>query len=350
MLAGLLATVALTFGLQMGNPWTIGADLTMCAAAAATGRWTRTASLTVLLALTPYFTFPAEWVTFGEYGPLIPILGCSIRGLRRERNWVSAGALLVLTALQIHDYPGRGDLYLLGGIIWAVIIATLWLIGAGFAAAKEAQREAQRAALAHQRLVLARDLHDTVARTVARVSLQASLAKESDAVNGMDQAIKGLHQIGVELRWVMVLLRELDVNVASNLTPGSLKALTDLVQQSLATRGMPMTVVLDGDDATIPGELHLIVTKCLDEAAANVERHGKQGHPCALLATVTDDALDLILINECEGEGVGTSQGGLGLLGVRELLGQVGGQVTTEREGTQWILQMKVPLARDEFA
>lgn len=337
VLAGLLAAVALTFGARMGNPWTISADLTMCVAAAATGRWPRAASIVVVLALAPYFAFPPQWVTFGEYGPLIPILGCSIRGLRRERNWVSAAVLLVLTALQVHDYPGPGYLYIFGGLVWVAIIAALWLIGAGFAAARSA-------ALAEQRLILARDLHDTVARTVARVSLSASQAKQSGSIDEMSQAIEGVHQIGAELRWMMALLREPDTATDSNRTPGSVSGLTAQVQRVLSAQGIPVTVAAEGNDRAIPGDLVLIISKCLGEASANVERHGKPGHPCALLATVTDQSLDLVLINECNNDESPSGRIGLGLTGCREILTAVNGQITTKREGTQWILQMKVPL------
>lgn len=130
---------------------------------------------------------PTPVGTFGEYGPLIPILGCSIRGLRRERNWVSAAVLLVLTALQVHDYPGPGYLYIFGGLVWVAIIAALWLIGAGFAAARSA-------ALAEQRLILARDLHDTVARTVARVSLSAGQVRRG----GVRLILRGSGREGLE--------------------------------------------------------------------------------------------------------------------------------------------------------
>lgn len=349
VLAALLATVALTLGAQMGNAYTISADMAMCIAAAATGRWTRPACFVVIVALAPYFLFPPAWVTLGEYGPLIPILGTGMRGLWRERRWISSAALLVLTALQYHDYPDRGPLFLFGGLVWAGVIAALWLVGTGFTALRHAQQEAQRTALIEQRLVLARDLHDTVARTIARVAMQAAHAEELGRSEDIKQVTEGLHQIGTELRWVMSLLREPEPLRRPRPAPGSISSVTYQVQQALTARGIPTTIAIEGDEGRVSAELLATLSKGLDEAAANVERHAQPGHPCALLITITGQAVDIVMTNECRFESPRSHYGGMGLTGIRELFAQIGGLVTVRQEGTQWVLRMTAPLRQGGY-
>lgn len=344
-LAGMLAGVALLVGFQMGNPLTLTADLAASIAAAATWRWPRTAAFALAVVVCVYFWFPPEWVTLGEYAPLVPILGLGIRGMRRERALVSGGFLLLLTGLQFHDYPNGGLLVLLGGLVWAVLMAVLWLVGDLFTALRRAQAESERSALSRQRITLAQDLHDTVARSLSRVSMSAIKAEQSGSRSDIDQVIQGLHLLGTELRWVMNLLRDQENPSRLARPAGSLRAAALDVAAALDGLGFATTVAFDGcDPERVPALLTRVLQTTMEEAAANVERHGEPGRPCAILITIEADSVDLVMINQVKVAGAGVVGSGVGLVGVRERVAQVGGRVSTQQEGKQWVLRITVPM------
>ena len=178
LLSAILAALSLVLGLQVSQPWALTLDVAMCVAAGCTVRWPKAAGVALGMLLFGYFLVPAGSVSLGEYAPLIPILGTGIRNLRLARRWMTAGYGTILFALQYQDYPGS-ILFLLGGVVWAALISVLWLIGNAFAAFRQAAAEAHAAAMVQQRISLARDLHDTVARDLSRASLRAQLAQQS---------------------------------------------------------------------------------------------------------------------------------------------------------------------------
>lgn len=140
-----------------------------------------------------------------------------MRGQRRQRAWMSVGFGTVLTALTYRDYPDD-SLFFLGVLVWAVLIAVLWLIGDLFTVYRRAQAEAAAHTVLQERLVLARELHDSTARTLARVLLDAERAAANGAGSpDLQELATGVRQASEELRRSIGLLRTLDPIVAPNL-------------------------------------------------------------------------------------------------------------------------------------
>ena len=183
VLATLLASLAIILDVHGGQMISVLLDLAACTAAATTAKWPRAGSAALAVILALYILIPREWGTMGEYSALIPILGTGIRGNKQLRVVISVVYLVILTAVQYHDYPERGALFLFAGLTWGVLFAACWVIGDLFSSLRRNHAASERAALAEQRLTLARDLHDTIARSITRLSLTARLARDSGNLN-----------------------------------------------------------------------------------------------------------------------------------------------------------------------
>lgn len=345
VLALLLAALSITIGWHLGLPLSIALDVAACAAAALTVRWPRAAGVALAVILLCYLPAPREWPFMGEYAPLIPILGTGMRGRRRERLVLTLGYWPILLAIQFADY-GLDAKVLFGGLLWAVLIAVLWVIGNAFTAYRKAQEEARAAALTQQRLGLARDLHDSLARTLSHLILRARKAAATGDTAALEPLADGISQAAGELRWLLSALREPD-SVPSLDSTGSLATTISQVIDDLAARGHPTAVTIEGQLDRIPPPVAEVLAGVAREAAANIERHGAEGRPCTLVASIDDTAVDLAFINEVPAKASLSDSGtqSMGLLGAAERLATVGGTLETREEGRQWITRVTVPMS-----
>ncbi|HOQ52459.1 MAG TPA: histidine kinase [Micropruina sp.] len=344
VLATLLSSLALILDLRGGHMVTLILDLAACAAAATTARWPRAGSAVLAALLAGHLLVPREWSTMGKYAALIPILGTGIRGNRQLRVVISVVYLVILTAVQYHDYPERGALFLFAGLTWGVLFAACWVIGDLFSSLRRNHAASERAALAEQRLTLARDLHDTIARSITRLSLTARLARDSGNPAELDTVIDDIHQIGNELRWVMTVLNDPTQTRLAESSTGSLQSTISGIQASLTKHGFPTTVTLEGDDlAIIPEPIQHALNDVFAEAAANIDRHAKRGRPCAILGQVDAYQAEFLIINEHDPTDATTGTH-MGLDGMRQRLHPYSGAIETRQENPRWTLHITVPL------
>lgn len=351
LLAAMLATLSLTLGLQVSVPWALALDIAMCVAAAFTVRWPEVAGVALGTLLVGYFFVPRGSLSLGEYAPLIPLLGTGMRGLRRVRLWMTVGYGVILAALQYRDYPG--DIrFLLGSMVWATLIAVLWLIGNTFAAFRRAQADARAAALLQQRLSLARDLHDTVARDLSRASLGAQLAQQSLDPAEMGAVVGEIQTAMSHLRLLMALLRDPSSETAGQgagaRPPGELLR---RATKTLEAAGFTAALTIDGNPDDIPPTLWSTIGAVVGEASSNIERHALRPGRCALILSVDQSLIDMVFINEIESsveDPPGSSDSAMGLLGVRERLTPIGGQLDAAQEDKRWITRVRIPLAAQQ--
>ncbi len=344
VLAALIAAMAVMLGWHLGYPLSIALDVAACVAAALTVRWPRAAGATLAVLLALYIVVPREWALMGEYAPLIPILGMGMRGRRPERLVMTLVYWPILVAIQFRDY-GLDITVLFAALMWAALIAILWVIGNVFTAYRNAQERARVAALTQQRLSLARDLHDSLARNLAHLILRARKAAAAGDADALEPLADGIAEAASELRWLLGALREPDAVPVLG-AGGSLATTMTEVIDELTERGFPTAVTIEGDLNRVPPRASEVLAGVAREAAANIERHGAEGRPCTLVASIDDDAVDLAFINEVSSTGPdpGSGSRSMGLLGASERLATVGGVLETRREGRQWITRVTIPL------
>lgn len=343
VLSSLLAAISIFVEWRTGNAMALTLDLVACLAAGCVVRWPRSATIALAAVLLTYLVTPREWVTFGEYAALIPVLSAGMRGDRPRRTITTAAYLVVLTALQYHDYPGD-LLFLYGGVVWAVLFAAMWLLGDVFTAYRKAQQHAAQLALAQQRIALARDLHDTIMRSLTRLSLRVQLAEAEPDPGVLPSVAEALHQTATELRWMLTLLRDGDAAFLEPAQPHTLSVLLQATRTNLEQRGFEVTITAEGALADIPLSVVRVLGPVISEAEANIERHGQPKTQCAMIISVTKTDLDMVFINTVGTAPDGHKGSALGLLGATERLAPIGGTLSANQEGTKWVTRILVPV------
>ena len=341
-LAIVLASLCIALGLIAREPVGIALGVAACLGAALAVRWPHASSIALGVVLAVYAFAPNQLGQIGQYAPLIAVLGAGMRGKRQLRFGMALGFWLVHVAALFIAY-GNSWTSVFRALIWTALTAMIWAIGDTFSAYRNAQHELRAAALTQQRLSLARELHDSLSRTLVRLSLQARAAAAANDPSALNEIADGIGQASSELRWLLSALREPDATVPTA-SSGSLAArMTQLLEQ-LDERGFPVTMTVDGDLDTVPPGVAEVVATVANEAMANVERHGVQGRPSSLLASVDADSLDLAVVNEIAAHSQNASARSMGLLGAAERLATVGGSIESRPEGSRWITRITVPL------
>ncbi len=297
------------------------------------------------LVLALYIVAPKEWASMGQYAALIPILGSGMRGQRRARLRMSIAYLAILAAVQIRDY-GPGEQSALAALVWATLIAVLWLIGSAFVAFRKAQADLHAAALVQERLSLARDLHDNLTRSLVRLSLRAREAAAARDLTALEPLANDIAGATAEVRWILATLRDPGTTPARH-EHNSLTTTLQTLASGLDSIGHPTTVTIDGDLDHIPARVQEVCIDVAQEAAMNVQRHATPNSACAIIASCDAKSIDFAIINEV-GETPARNEPpspSMGLLGVGERLSAIGGTLVARQEGHRWITRISAPLA-----
>ncbi len=213
-------------------------------------------------------------------------------------------------------------------------------------AEEDQEREAARR-VAEERVRIARELHDTVAHSMATITVQAGSAlhvlddRPTDDLRAALGAIRDTSKEALrELRATLGLLREGgEPEDYGSAGLDRLPALVDAVRAA----GVPVTLEICGRPAPLSPAADHSAYRILQESLTNVLRHaGPQARagvrvsydPAGLAIEVTDDGI-----------GPGPEhQGGHGLNGMRERAEAVGGTLTAGgRAGGGFVVSARLP-------
>ncbi|MEJ8277726.1 sensor histidine kinase [Pseudonocardia spirodelae] len=206
-----------------------------------------------------------------------------------------------------------------------------------------------RDALARERLRVARELHDVVAHHVSAIAVQAGAARLATDPAARAEA---LGHIGDSAERVAGALPEL-----ASLTPDprgtdlSPAGVDGLVAPS-RTAGLPLAVRVTGTPAASPGEAELFARRIVTEALTNTLRHAGptptrvhvEHRPDAVAVEVADDG-------PVPGHRADPAGSGLGLVGMRERVALLGGDLHTGGDGGGWTVRAvlpRTPLVRED--
>lgn len=353
VLAAVLAVLVVVLDRLTDRPWqAMTLDLCACAAAAATSRWPRAAgtvlgAILLSYALLPALLLPARWATLGEYALLIPILGAGMRGNRIARRVMSVAYLVILYAVSLANTPA-GESAVPSWIVWTTVVAVLWLIGNTVFAMTEAQRKARRADLLLQRQALARQLHDTVARSFAHITLTAERARlrehpvESDWELIADTARRG----NDELRLLMALLRDpVETGVRADDRSKPLGEALAAAQDSLSGLGFQVSMVVNGDPHRLSDIELGVLTSAIGEGCANIVKHAEPESRCGIILDIGEKAAELVLINQPRTSVTsGPQPVSMGLDSLASTLAGVGGELRVDSQPQQWTTRILLPV------
>jgi signal transduction histidine kinase len=204
----------------------------------------------------------------------------------------------------------------------------LWRAEVSSRLAGEAEQRVQ-----HERLALARDLHDVLAHTVSVVTLHADVAAEAladgdtaAAQTAIGRVRKASGEAGRELRGTLTALRTAPAppavsttRVASAVSTAPVLArLGDLIADA------PVDLTVEGEARSLPMVVDATAYRIVQEALTNARRHAP-GRPVRVTVSYRPGELSLRIINETTSTIAGPQ--GYGLRGMRERVGLLGGSL-----------------------
>lgn len=354
--AGLVAVVAavVVAGVQLSGeatawgPRLLGMPLLLAAAGALW--WSDRAPVPVLVGTA--VAALAYYVAGGPPGPepvpfVVALYGVAWAGYRRITILaVPVAVLAVVVADQwmarVSGAPAEGgDLV----AVAAVLVAAVAL--GELARARDGQRRALREqAAAEERLRIARELHDTLAHQLTVISVQAAgaLRRRETRPELAYPTLETIRRVAgealTELRQVLGVLR---AGPEPALPPADKSPVRGLagVRGLAAQAGVEASVTIAGEAAPLPSTVEHVAYRVIQEALTNVARHSGTTQAEVRLTYGRDDLLVEVLDR---GRG-GDPAGGFGLAGMRERVGELGGELAAgPRSGGGFAVRARLPL------
>lgn len=213
----------------------------------------------------------------------------------------------------------------------------------------EAERKTSAAqAVALDRLTIARELHDVVAHHISVMGIQAAAARRMQgrdpdkASQSLELVERSAHTAIEELHGLLRTLRTPEQHEPSA-TLG-IAHLAKLIAETEAS-GVPATLMVVGEARPLPMLVDVALFRVAQEALTNVRKHAGSGATAEVRLRFSERRVEIEISNTGVRRDLGshTSGSGLGLQGMRERMGAVGGEVLTDwRESGGFIVRATV--------
>jgi signal transduction histidine kinase len=193
---------------------------------------------------------------------------------------------------------------------------------------RESEEEAKRA-VADERLRIAQELHDVVAHSMGVIAVQAGVGAHvidddpAEAKRSLEAIATTSRGTLVEIRRLLGVLRS-DGDAAYQPAPGL--ADLDRLVADVGGAGLDVALCIDGERGDVPPGVDLTAYRIVQEALTNVLKHAGPAHTTVTVG-YEPGALRLEIADDGRGVNGRASQGGHGLLGMRERVGVYGGSL-----------------------
>jgi signal transduction histidine kinase len=195
--------------------------------------------------------------------------------------------------------------------------------------AERTREEEARRRVAEERLHIARELHDVVAHHIAVINVQAGVASHlitaqpEAAAEALGHVRRSSRAVLDELSGLLgVLRRPEESDTPTEPAPG--KAQLDQLVGAFRASGLDLKSTLTGEVQELPATVDLVAYRVVQEALTNAHRHGTDTARLSVVYTPSEIILE---ITNALGSQPHTGGSGLGLVGMRERAGAVGGAI-----------------------
>lgn len=353
-LAALLFVLEIVSGTPSSTPAGMEFTFLVCLALALAGWLPVIGGGLYVISMLASIVIPDQYVTL-----TLPILGLyAVCAEWVSRRWYVPAALafVVVEGAQMATTTSvTGELY--GMALGAAIV-----LGAGFgiqwskrhaaaledrATAAEYQAEEARGARDAVARGLARALHDTASRDLARIIMTSqSIARRSTDRAAAEDAEHLTELASHAMRSIRSLMSDADDTDSSSRRP-----LTEVIGecvQMLTGRGITMTADLpESPDTLFPPRSLAVLNLAVQEGAANVLKYARENSSAYLtVEQLPDGGVGLTLVNEISPvsqDARGALSGGYGLDNLSEVVAGEGGTVHYGSSGAMWRLVVSVP-------
>jgi signal transduction histidine kinase len=296
-------------------------------------------------------TTPAVALVVAAYS-----VGAHTEGMRTS---IGAAGVAALIAANVLEQFSLGDLLFI-----TMILGGAWLAGQAIRYRRDRERtlerltvdlerereEKARAAVAAERVRIARELHDVVAHAISVIVLQTRGGRRSLATDPTEtrEALDTIEATGsealAEMRRLLGMLRRDDEEIALAPQP-SLRHLDALAGQ-MREAGLPVELAVEGEPIDLPPGVDLSAYRIVQEALTNALKHAG---PATARVVVRYAKKDLELEIADTGVGARASDGeGYGLVGMRERVSLYGGRIDAGPRGAGgFAVSARLPLDSD---
>ncbi|WP_315071927.1 histidine kinase [Actinomyces massiliensis] len=248
----------------------------------------------------------------------------------------------------------------IGLVIYNLIALIFIPLGATVRASEQSRLDEARRAeerLEELRLEISREMHDLIAYSMSQTALRAQRAAADttypDAARSEFAALEvtaadALHELRLLLRTLRRAAPELALDVTQ--TTGLGHVVTDLgaavraVSDDIAAAGFDITYQCRGNVSPTRSQASTL-SRVAREMGANVVRHAEPNAPVTMTLRLGPEAIRLVSTNRIRMTPGDLPHSGSGVLGMRERLTAIGGELTTLADDGAWIVTATVPVA-----
>ena len=241
---------------------------------------------------------------------------------RTQRPAITGGCVCCAAGLAValgHGY-GFGDtaVVLIVPAMGAYFAYTAAKRNEVVATLRQTRAELARAAVAEERLRIARDLHDLLGHSLALITLKAELSRRMIAsdVSGAEREMAELESVARQS------LSDVREAVAGYRRPVLITELGS-ARQLLSAAGVNCEIT-SPDDLTLPGPVDTVLAWAVREGVTNVVRHAQATSASVRITAAGQGVIAEITDN---GRGHGPGPAGSGLAGLGERVRQLGGSL-----------------------
>lgn len=210
-------------------------------------------------------------------------------------------------------------------------------------AERDADRE-RRLAVAEERARIARDLHDAAGHAINVITVRAGAARMRQDPARALAALEMIEEVGrqtaAEIDAIVRTLRDRSTSSGAAEAPLGLASLDTLIARHTAA-GLDVSVTSQGAPQPLESAADQAAYRILQEALTNAARHGTGAARVEL--AFSEGALELTITNPSPGESAPRSNGGHGLIGMRERATLLGGSLDTERTNGAFRVRTRLP-------
>jgi signal transduction histidine kinase len=276
---------------------------------------------------------------------------------------VVTAAGLAVAARSGHEWSGQIVIggydvveYASGIPVLVADILALWVAGVFVRVRREAaalavrnqalDREAERA-VAAERARIAREMHDIAAHHLSVVVLQAAAARAAGRPS-LETLAKIEHsgrQALAETRQLLGVLRGPGREVELFPQPG-IAALPALAA-SVSEAGLPVSLAVDGEAGQLPGVIDVSAYRIVQEALTNALKHAGRARAWVRVRYAGDTVTIEVQDDGSGAAGPVSESGGHGLIGMRERVAVLGGELHAGPEpGGGFAVRATLPFSR----
>jgi signal transduction histidine kinase len=213
--------------------------------------------------------------------------------------------------------------------------------------AERTERDAERErllAIAQERARIARDLHDSAGHAVNVIAVRAGTARMRGDPERSQAALEAIEELarrtGAEIDQIVGTLRDRRPANGAVEEPPGLASLDTLVARHAAA-GLKVSVSSEGHARRLEGAVDQAAYRILQEALTNAARHGTGAARVEL--AFGDAALELTVSNAASAQNAARSNGGHGLIGMRERATLLGGSLDVEGDNGWFRIRVRLP-------